>query len=463
MKKRRGFTLVELLVVIAILAILATVSILGYTSFTKKAKLSNDKAYVAQVNLTLKAWENGDVKFTVPSDVFNKTDIVETKPLSEGYFIYNGETNRLVLVDENYNVVEGSLANNKKDNWLFTSEIKDNDYSLFLYEDYSGEDVSISDRNIDTGKNNEGFKIQEVNSVIHVNNQKVDLGGSSYELYGLINELEFKTDSYFKIGEGCVISLFKTTLEEGCFKVGKTEEGFYIWLEKTTTKTNVYVGKNDDVSSAVKVNEENKASYDTNINKLYEDLATKEAAITFNEQLSGAKITLANSETISGAVSIDHDCEIDLNGKTLTISSGLTIEKGKTVTIKNGTLSVSTTASGAALTIDSANYSNQKSKLYLDNATINLNSKDSGYGIEIKLGGTLDVKSSSISANNVCLYIGSDTCTVNLKDSSIVSSSDSKVLIKAYNNMSISVDNCSLTGVKSNLTDNGNKTYSIAK
>ena len=35
---KKGFTLVELLVVIAIVAILATVAIIGYTSFTKKAK-----------------------------------------------------------------------------------------------------------------------------------------------------------------------------------------------------------------------------------------------------------------------------------------------------------------------------------------------------------------------------------------------------------------------------------------
>lgn len=39
--KTKGFTLVELLVVIAILAILATVSVVGYTSFIDSAKDSN--------------------------------------------------------------------------------------------------------------------------------------------------------------------------------------------------------------------------------------------------------------------------------------------------------------------------------------------------------------------------------------------------------------------------------------
>ncbi|MBQ2804298.1 MAG: prepilin-type N-terminal cleavage/methylation domain-containing protein, partial [Clostridia bacterium] len=40
---KKGFTLVELLVVIAILAILATVSVVGYTAFIQKAHQSNDR------------------------------------------------------------------------------------------------------------------------------------------------------------------------------------------------------------------------------------------------------------------------------------------------------------------------------------------------------------------------------------------------------------------------------------
>jgi prepilin-type N-terminal cleavage/methylation domain-containing protein len=47
MNTRKGFTLVELLVVIAILAILATVSVVGYTSFINRANSS-----VAQQELT---------------------------------------------------------------------------------------------------------------------------------------------------------------------------------------------------------------------------------------------------------------------------------------------------------------------------------------------------------------------------------------------------------------------------
>ncbi len=65
-KTKKGFTLVELLVVIAILAILATVSVVGYTSFIDKANQSVDQQAVTQINKVLKAAETTD---GVPADV----------------------------------------------------------------------------------------------------------------------------------------------------------------------------------------------------------------------------------------------------------------------------------------------------------------------------------------------------------------------------------------------------------
>lgn len=53
--KRKGFTLVELLVVIAILAILATVSVVGYTAFIDKANESNANTEAYQVQEAINA------------------------------------------------------------------------------------------------------------------------------------------------------------------------------------------------------------------------------------------------------------------------------------------------------------------------------------------------------------------------------------------------------------------------
>ena len=55
MKKntKKGFTLVELLVVIAILAILASVAVVGYTAFIDKANKAKVDAEVKDINLAL--------------------------------------------------------------------------------------------------------------------------------------------------------------------------------------------------------------------------------------------------------------------------------------------------------------------------------------------------------------------------------------------------------------------------
>ena len=54
-KTKKGFTLVELLVVIAILAVLASVSVVGYLGFTTKARNSNAMTELAQVREVLRA------------------------------------------------------------------------------------------------------------------------------------------------------------------------------------------------------------------------------------------------------------------------------------------------------------------------------------------------------------------------------------------------------------------------
>lgn len=53
--KTKGFTLVELLVVIAILAILATVSVVGYTSFIQNANDSACEQELAQIKTQVTA------------------------------------------------------------------------------------------------------------------------------------------------------------------------------------------------------------------------------------------------------------------------------------------------------------------------------------------------------------------------------------------------------------------------
>ena len=104
--KKKGFTLVELLVVIAIIAILAVVSVVGYTSFIKKANLSNDQATIEMLN------DNLDALFVTGKPETAGEAISALRPLgvfgdkyaaySDGYhYVYDLENNQFVLFDDN--------------------------------------------------------------------------------------------------------------------------------------------------------------------------------------------------------------------------------------------------------------------------------------------------------------------------------------------------------------------------
>ena len=67
MNTRKGFTLVELLVVIAILAILATVSVVGYTSFITRAEVSNAQTEAHQIATVIESSLVG-VEYAIVND-----------------------------------------------------------------------------------------------------------------------------------------------------------------------------------------------------------------------------------------------------------------------------------------------------------------------------------------------------------------------------------------------------------
>ncbi len=113
--KKRGFTLVELLVVIAILAILATVSVVGYTSFITRASVSNDENVAAQLNkfmVALKADHTGDfygeeIDETnireVTALILKDSGLNELVPQSLDYgynFYYDLETGEYVVMED---------------------------------------------------------------------------------------------------------------------------------------------------------------------------------------------------------------------------------------------------------------------------------------------------------------------------------------------------------------------------
>ena len=172
-KIKKAFTLVELLVVIAILAILATVSIVGYNSFTKKARVSNDTALVSQLNTLLKADEILNESVKCPTGALKVTeaagyDVEKLTPTTNDYeIIWNQETNQFVLLDENKDVVFGEKNTDEYKNWRFVDSYdKDSVNSMYLKGSFYSSNIEDLKVGIDVGNNTKIDTISYINDDI---------------------------------------------------------------------------------------------------------------------------------------------------------------------------------------------------------------------------------------------------------------------------------------------------------
>lgn len=111
MKKsnRKGFTIVELVIVIAVIAILAAVLIPTFTNLIKRANLSNDQSFVKNMN-TILMTEGIITPFKTAGDAIdalNRNGFAgKYEPYTTGYhYAYSLENNKMYLLDDKNEVV----------------------------------------------------------------------------------------------------------------------------------------------------------------------------------------------------------------------------------------------------------------------------------------------------------------------------------------------------------------------
>ena len=101
---KRGFTLVELLVVIAIIAILAAISVVGYTSFIKKAAISNDNSLANQLNRLIDGYnvfQSTDDETSIANILQNNIDtnvVVESQKYDMDIY-YNSQNKKFEVMN----------------------------------------------------------------------------------------------------------------------------------------------------------------------------------------------------------------------------------------------------------------------------------------------------------------------------------------------------------------------------
>ena len=278
MKKtnKKGFTIVELVVVIAVVAILAAVLIPTFVSVVNKANVSNDTALVKNINITLAAEEITDGKPATMHDALVMAerggfDVSKLTPRSSGDIVWDSATNRFALVDKDGKKV---FSENDKDIpqnasvWKIVKDLNgakgNTKYSSYLAGDNATGDVEVS-TGFDAGKNmglsTVTYKTESKQDVvIRTNGGKlvVNAAKSHVEHYYIANEVNVQAVSdstyveYGVVGKMTVAAGKKVAVKPAAV-VGEidngstnndniTNEGFVAKMpDATGTETNVSV------------------------------------------------------------------------------------------------------------------------------------------------------------------------------------------------------------------------------
>lgn len=170
--KRRGFTIVELVVVIAIIAILAAILIPTFSNITKKANLSADKQAVREMNEALAHWEaeNGygkviDVETAMQILANAGYNTNQWMCLTAGYEVYwYKNDNRMIL----YNAAKAEIV--YPDEYVGTKVMVTAENNFFLYNDNTRQaqsfDMGFSSITVDKAKAGASTDLANVTNTI---------------------------------------------------------------------------------------------------------------------------------------------------------------------------------------------------------------------------------------------------------------------------------------------------------
>ena len=207
--KKRGFTIVELVIGIAVIAILAAVLIPTFSNIIKKANISSDKQLARNMNAALAA---ADAEGVVVEDISDVLQIVNAagyilenlNPSTEGYyFVWDEETNQILFINDSYEVIFNSrdFSDNKVDWWCTVGSVAEIEkisaagISLYFENDITGDLVLEKVVGFDTGyftltgnlsiTSDDAFTVVLKGNI--VGNVTIDAPGATIKQYGSIN------------------------------------------------------------------------------------------------------------------------------------------------------------------------------------------------------------------------------------------------------------------------------------
>ena len=283
-KSKKGFTIVELVIVIAVIAILAAVLIPTFSNLVKKANIANDTALAKNINTALTAYEAINGKVDEFSDVIAAARdagyiISNLNPTTEGcYFVWESKTNQILLVDgeKNYDVI---YANNEKyepigETWYFATSDKtaaaelknDATTKLFIVKDMVANIADLSAAIADGGKQtlymDESVVLSSANT-LKIDNVDADItiemGDSTLNTNGTITGIPvFVSVGKLTINGGNIGGSGSYTNEHGTHSTAIGYDAGELVLNGTAISAN-YGGisgcANDDGNAKIEVND----------------------------------------------------------------------------------------------------------------------------------------------------------------------------------------------------------------
>lgn len=157
-KKRNGFTIVELVIVIAVIAILAAVLIPTFSSLINRANEAADTAMVKNLNTLLVSDEALNGTPETMSDVLETVEeggytLEKLTPTSNGDILWDEENNQFVL--KNGDDVVYSAKDVTKSAWKLWQIIdekptEEKGYSYYLSDNFAATEIEVS-AGVDTG------------------------------------------------------------------------------------------------------------------------------------------------------------------------------------------------------------------------------------------------------------------------------------------------------------------------
>ncbi len=159
--KKKGFTLVELVIVVAVIAVLSAILVPTIGCVVEDAKETNDMATVRLLNVALAEDQAENDKPATMTDALAAMErkgylIDKLTPRSSGEILWDSENNRFVLYKDGTPLDTSTTATDKVNLWKIVdniSELANGGYSYYLKGDSISGDIGTITTGLDVGKN----------------------------------------------------------------------------------------------------------------------------------------------------------------------------------------------------------------------------------------------------------------------------------------------------------------------